>query len=334
MDTLCKSVYDPLFLFINPLHRAFPVELQASYDKVVQCRQNLDWSLISTLSVGCTKELLVACLNQDEDTMFSEHTTNPLILFIGGREVYDRLATEEERASFWGSPNDRYLETIIRQCMLLSAITPLKSKLKSVVDKLSSPGSNGFKDPSSIISQLSSDPDILPNIMSLMDSSDSVNELTSSLKQMLEGIMVEKDTIVIPQEKEEPEKDKDQQEEDSSLLEMDAMISPGAFLKSTRRKDVPKTTTAKNPLSELFDMVPQMTPEDYTDFSKDMQGMSADEMKEMVTGLTGLLGGGGEGGNNPMDMLKAFTGGKDLSELMKHGNPMDLLKTMTSGKGI
>jgi hypothetical protein len=206
--------------------------------------------------------------------------------------------------------------------MVLSAINPMKDKLKGIVDKFS----NASKDPSvthsknDILQKMLSDPGNMAEMMSLLDSSESINGLTTSLKQILEGMMIDGNTEISDPE----DVDVVVNTAETDMSPIDAMISPGAFLKD-KRKEGP---VRKNVIGEIFDNIPKMPPEDYTDFSKEM--MSGDDMQEMMAGLTGLLSGNG---GNPMELMKTLVGGNLPDMLQGDKNPMELLKNAIQMKG-
>jgi hypothetical protein len=189
MDKICKTLYDPLFDFCGPLQEAFP-ELTPGFDRLKQCRHMMDWSLVQELGPGCTKDTLMACLKRDEMAFFKEDT-NPLVRFIGGKDLYDRLL-ESEREVYWG---ENRLANIIRQCMVLHALEPMATKLQCIVSKLTA--SKGAKlDQQNIVSTLLSDPAMMSSMLSLMDSPESMKTLMASLRTIIEGMMTEANACV------------------------------------------------------------------------------------------------------------------------------------------
>jgi hypothetical protein len=300
MDSLCKTVYDPLFLFINPLQRAFPEELKESFASLIACRQNLQWSIIETISSGCSKELLVSCLNQDADSFFrvkENENPNPFLVFIGGREVYDRLVTDDERSAYWGTTNDRHLENTIRQCMVLSGIHPMKHKITNLIGKFSG------QDKSSILTELAQNPEVL---LDLVKTPGSMNAMTEGLKRMLEGICTTQEmnpssllTVV----------DDDVVTSGQNEDVLDAMTSPGAFLKKKNTKTTHNALLKKDVLSEMLSMFPtedQITEEDIDDLKECMQ---EDTIKELMTALGS--------GKDPMEIMKDMMGGGSIESFMQ-----------------
>ena len=191
METLCKTLYDPLIRFCGPLHTAFPALLSPGFERLSHCRERMDWQLIKELGPGCTKAMLTACLTRDEGTFFAE-PANPLVSFIGGQDVYDRLLAEE-REVYWG---ERHLATIIRQCMVLHALEPMSQKLQCIVSKLTDPTTSdgvavASMDQASIMNKLLSDPTVLSSMLSLMDSPASMKTLMSSLQTIVGGLLTD-----------------------------------------------------------------------------------------------------------------------------------------------
>lgn len=342
MQQICQTVYEPLFTFCDPLHSVFP-ELTPGFDRLVENRQSKGWGLIRELGPGCTKELLVSCISRDESKFFVD-STNPFVAFIGGKVLYDRL-DETEREDFWGK---NHLINIIRQCMVLHALEPLTTKLQCIVSKITDATKGQQMNQTSLMSMLMTDPEIISGLFGLMDSPESMKTLISSLRKIVDGMTTEAPEEVQSEDEEDVTNDTSEGSHSTTLATtdaiessatsevvetIDAIVSPGMFLKKNRKKQKAKQRNQKNTrtatgggpndLSALLSMLGdvQMDEADMLEISSDLKSMDPVEFTTIAKeGLSSIMGNGESSGilsgiQTMMSVLSPNSGLGDISEI-------------------
>lgn len=287
------TVYEPLLSFCEPLSISFP-ELCESCSSIRECMKNDDWSLIRKLGPGCTKSMILASIKRDENTFFSDEN-NPFTQFIGGRSLYDRLVCNEKDV-YWG---DSRLVNIIRQCMVLTALEPMTSKLKGIVSKITDISKGGQMDQSSIINTLLSDPTLMSSMLGLMDSPDSMKTLMTSLRTIVDGMLTDVNKDVVDDEGVEVEDERDEKEDNDTNV--DALASPGRFLKHENKKRR-KRRVKKRKDNDILSMMNgiEIDEGDLQEISNDIKSMKPDDFSKMANDVTNLLGGMSGGDLNGM----------------------------------
>lgn len=336
MDTLCITLYEPLVNFCGPLHTAFP-DLTPGFERLLECRAARTWDVISALGPGCTKATLVACLKKDEAEFFKDSEKNPFIAFLGGKVLYDRLLAIEKDA-YWGNS---HLANIIRQCMVLHALEPMAVKLQCIVAKVTS-SSNQKMDQSNIVKTLLSDPSLMSSMLGLMDSPESMQTLMSSLRTIVEGMMTEA-TSSPPDEDENEDKQDDEKDDD-----VDALSSPGTFLKRDKKKK--KKNKHKNKkmkqdpesnVQSLLSMIGDMdlNDTDLKEISDDIQTMKPEDFSSIASVVSNMMAGGEGGGMQQMLQTLGGSGKGGMQQLVQtlggsgKGELQQLLQTLGgSGK--
>jgi hypothetical protein len=242
---------------------------------------------------------------------------NPLLSFIGGKDLYDRLL-ETEREVYWG---DNHLANIIRQCMVLYALEPMAVKLQCIISKLTS-GSSAKIDQTNVVSALLSDPTMMSSMLSLMDSPESMKTLMSSLRTIVDGMMT-----TVPTTPEEQEEDP----EDLSTAE--ASVSPGIFLKQEKQKkqkELKKQKAQANPQAQVEQMMSllqgwSLDDNDLTDITEDLKTMDQTEFTSIAKKVSGLLNGAGD----VQQLLKSLGEGTDGVQTLLQGlGGMDMLSQL------
>ena len=301
MDSLCIRLYEPLIAFYTPLTAPFP-ELLPNLQRLREGLQTHDWSLIHELGSGCSKSLLQGCLAHDPDVFFAD-PHNTVSVFFGGRLVYDRL-TPTERDAYWGDRDaggsNHYMENALRECMLLHAAAPLIPKLEGIVHRLRS---GGAMDTSAMLGLLMTDQSLMVDLLALVDSPESMKTLMACMRTILEGLA----TTAPPAPAPAP----------APALALapaiDAMVSPGAFLKTVGQK---RAATAKPIGGDLLTKMMEdldMNDEDVENMSKEFKSIDPSEFTDIIGTVSSLLSS-----TNVQDQLSTLMAGKtDISSLME-----------------
>jgi len=283
MDRICSTVYEPLSTFCAPLHALFP-DLLPDYELLLECGRSLSWDLVRKIGPGCTKALLVACLNKDDETFFQE-PDNPFVQFVGGRVLYDRLV-DAEKDGYWG---DNHLVNIIRQCMVLHALEPMATKLQCILSKVAASSSAGTMDQSNILSSILTDPSILSSLVGLMDSPESMKTLLQSLRTIMDGMTTTATAV--------PETvDEEEEEEAPVVATVSAAATPGEFIRAARQQRAKKTKQKKkkNGAADMMALLGSMSMDDseLQDLSTELKSMDptaiADMAREGLSSMTGV----------------------------------------------
>ena len=287
MERICSTVYEPLSTFCAPLHALFP-DLLPDYELLLECSGSLSWDLVRKIGPGCTKALLVACLNKDAETFFQDPDNNPFVQFVGGRVLYDRLV-DAEKDGYWG---DNHLVNIIRQCMVLHALEPMATKLQCILSKVaaSSSASAGTMDQSNILSSILTDPSILSSLVGLMDSPESMKTLLQSLRTIMDGMTTTATAVPETVDEEAP-----------VVAAVSAAATPGEFIRAARQQRAKKTKQKKNKkknanpgLSDMMALLGNMSMDDseLQDLSTELKSMDptaiADMAREGLSSMTGV----------------------------------------------
>ena len=282
MQHLCLTVYDPLVQFCGPLHASLPAMIP-DFGRVLQCKQTLDWSLVTQLGPSCTATLLNACCRQDPNAFFAD-STNTLVTLLGGKALYDRLLPTEQTV-YWG---DGRLAGIVRQCMVLHALAPLSDKLSCIVTRVRNAAAGGRVDKTTILQTILGDTSIVTSLMGFMESPDTMRQLITCLKVLLEeglgpGAGPDADPATDPPVAECGE------------AVPDALNTPGQFLKAVRNRRKP---TARSHVSEMVSMLADLTSDNakLESMSREIKQMQPSDLQSMMSEVTTMLGTGGPGG--------------------------------------
>tara|TARA_B110000046_G_scaffold185906_1_gene230285 strand:+ start:6114 stop:7178 length:1065 start_codon:yes stop_codon:yes gene_type:complete len=330
MNSLCVRLYEPLIQFYGPLAETFP-ELCPNLQRIRDALQTHDWSLIHELGSGCSKSLLRGCLTRDPDVFFAD-PLNAVAVFFGGRCVYDRL-TPDERDAFWGDSDpagsNHYMENAIRECMLLHGAAPLVPKLEGIVTRLRSAGTvgGGTLDTSAVLGLLMKDPSLMRDLMGLVDSPDSMKTLMACMRTILEGL------VATPPPSPSPPPVTAAPE-----ATIEAMASPGAFLKKMEQK---RAANATHPLGDgfLMKMMDEldMNDEDIETMSQEFKSIDPTEFADIVGTVSGLLTSS-NGGQGIQDQLATLLAGKtDINSLVESlssggGEMAKMMEALTTKK--
>ena len=226
MERICNTVYEPLATFCVPLHALFP-DLLPDYELLLECGQSLSWELVRKIGPGCTKALLVACLDKNEEAFFQD-PENPFVRFVGGRVLYDRLV-DVEKDGYWG---DSHLVNIIRQCMVLYALEPMATKLQGILSKVAaSSTTSGPMNQSNILSSILTDPSILSSLVGLMDSPESMKTLIQSLRTIMDGMTTTASSGAVDEGDVEEENNNEE-----VVGTIDAVSTPGEFIRAAAKR--------------------------------------------------------------------------------------------------
>ena len=338
------TLYEPLCTFCGPLHTAFP-DLTPGFDRLLECRASRTWDVISTIGPGCTKALLVACLQKDDESFFRDSETNPFLSFLGGKVLYDRLLAVEKDA-YWG---DSHLANIIRQCMVLHALEPMTTKLECIVSKITSSSTSQQLDKSNIVKTLLSDPTLMSSMLGLMDSPESMQTLLSSLRTIVEGMLTE--ATADKGDEEGEEEDEEGGKTAACDVEVEAMVSPGTFLKreKTKKKNRKKNKngSGRNQAPGVHSLLAMMDDmkldeKDLKEMSDDIQSMKAEDYSTIASAVSNMMSGEGGGMQQMMQTLAAGSGGTGMDGMQqmmqtlcagKSGGIGDMLQALGTGKG-
>jgi hypothetical protein len=204
MTKLCIAFYRPLCTLIDCIHASFssiPCVVDA-HSRSHRALRDETTDLISVLGPGATESLLRACIAKDANLFFQTPSCtgalpNPLVTFLGGREVYDRLYLHEQ-GMYW----NKLLANVVRQGMITFAMVPKMSTFDSIVAKLAHQrhttgqqchGDAGLSTGFDLrnVKQLLQDGGIVNDVMSLVDGKRGMSDLVDMIKTVVSGMTIQ-----------------------------------------------------------------------------------------------------------------------------------------------
>jgi hypothetical protein len=204
MTKLCVAFYRPLCTLLDCIHTSFssiPCVVD-SHSRGHRALRDQTTDLISELGPGATEALLRTCIAKDADQFFQTPSCtgalpNPLVTFLGGREVYDRLY-RHEKDIYWST----LLTNVVRQGMITFAMVPKMATFDSIVVKLAhqrrttgqqchgdTGSSSGFDLRN--MKHLLQDGGIVNDVMSLVDGKRGMSDLVDMIKTVVSGMTIQ-----------------------------------------------------------------------------------------------------------------------------------------------
>ena len=267
MDNMCRLMYEPLIQFCEPLYDFLP-QLLPDYPLLVRCNREAKWDLIHQLGPACTPELMAASRAGD-DCAFFQDASNRFTQFLGGRQAYDEIPLCDKPLYF----EDKRLCNILMQGMILYKLEPLADKLKSIIHKLSTKSAG---DQTQVLRLLMSDPLIVRDIISLMESPEAVQALFECLRLIIDSTLGCGAGVPQP----------------VAPVTENALCSPGMFLKQQReqRKVTQQSVEQKNmdTISTMLDQI-QVTGADCADMCTELKNMTQDDITTIMNGVKDLF---------------------------------------------
>jgi hypothetical protein len=232
--------------------------------------------------------------------------------------------------------------------MVLHALEPLTTKLQCIVSKITDATKGQQMNQTSLMSMLMTDPEIISGLFGLMDSPESMKTLISSLRKIVDGMTTEAPEEVQSEDEEDVTNDTSEGSHSTTLATtdaiessatsevvetIDAIVSPGMFLKKNRKKQKAKQRNQKNTrtatgggpndLSALLSMLGdvQMDEADMLEISSDLKSMDPVEFTTIAKeGLSSIMGNGESSGilsgiQTMMSVLSPNSGLGDISEI-------------------
>lgn len=346
MSSICLGFYKPLEEMVGHINHTFPgvSVVNQSYRDALSAVRTRDVDLLDRLGPGATQQLLEACIGEDADTFFSAPSSdgtlpNPLVEFLGGREIYDRL-DDEEKSQYWGS----LLQTVVRQARVSYTIRPKLSTFDRLVGRLSSVtgqsragGEGGVHGSGAAgMRKLIGDGSIVSDVMELVDGQNGVEDLIGMMKTIASGIDARPETIDKgTSEQSSPgtrQGDPPVEEHTGAGVGLPPSLrsgplrgvtgtSAGAILRKSRRKNRRAQTLSKRTagggsgLGAIVSMLDDIPREDINSLQQDLRGMKesgelASMMKQVCDALPAEMPTNREGWKETVTkMIGDATGG-------------------------
>jgi hypothetical protein len=258
MEHLCDNVYGPLLQLCSPRKDQIP-----NYSHLVKARETHDCVLLTRLGPGFTTPLLLASLANDADAFFQTADENPLLQFLGGKEMYDQDTV------YW---DWELVTTCLRNGLMVQALSPLVEKLRHVIETCVSLRGH---DRTQVIHKLMADPQVVVCLMGLLETGDDMTALMTCLRAVLEGMLTEAPPAVASP---------------PSEVVHASRSSPGAFLKQTRQARTQRGSKSTSTLQTVMGMLKDFEP-DMGDARAELASMPKEDMAQMLQSMSGLLGG-------------------------------------------